>query len=329
MALSMYDQSQFIILKVAYLYYVNGLTQSSIAEELTISVTTVSRLLKKAKDEKIVEFVIKDPYTHCIELEETLKKKFCLKDVIIAPTVDAYSLNISSSDADYMRKLVALEAARYLQRIIRQGDVLGIGWGRTVYDMINYLNPAQKVDATFVTLHGSIPSIENDLDVRMLVSRISKAFCGKNYSFITEGMLENPNFLKLVKSRKNMELIYQMLKKINISICSVGSFYPYLDSNLSKPKFMSSQELAYLQGKGVVGDIVLRFYNSEGQECESDFKDRAVAIDLDDFRKIPSKVILASGLRKTYPVFCALKGKLVDVLIVDYQLGTAIRDYEI
>lgn len=328
MSPSIYDQSQFLILKAAYLYYVNGLTQRSVAEQLDISVPTVSRLLDKAKNEKIVEFVIKDPYTHCIELGETIKKNFKLKDVIIAPTVDTRSLNITSNDADYVRKLVALEGARYLQRVIKHCDVLGIGWGKTVYEMINYLNPSQKVDATFVTLHGSIPSIEDDLDVRTLVSRISKAFCGKNYSFITEGIMESPDLLNLIKSSKNIRRIYKMLKNINISICSVGSFYPYLDSNLAKPEFMSNEELTHLQEKGVVGDIVLRFYNNEGQECESDLKNRVVAIDLYDFKKIPSKIIIASGTRKTYPVVCALKGKLANILIVDYQLGKSILNYE-
>ncbi|MFR5731194.1 MAG: winged helix-turn-helix transcriptional regulator [Clostridium sp.] len=35
--------------------------QNQIAEELGISITTVSRLLKRAKEEKIIEFVIRDP----------------------------------------------------------------------------------------------------------------------------------------------------------------------------------------------------------------------------------------------------------------------------
>ena len=38
--------------------------------------------------------------------------------------------------------------------------------------MINYLNPSQKVNAKFVTLHGSIACCENELVVRTLVSRI-------------------------------------------------------------------------------------------------------------------------------------------------------------
>lgn len=85
MLLREYNQSTFIILKAAYLYYIKGLSQNEISDKLQVSITTVSRFIKKAKDEKIIEFVIKDPYIECIHLEEKLKETFGLKDVIIAP----------------------------------------------------------------------------------------------------------------------------------------------------------------------------------------------------------------------------------------------------
>ncbi|RHP43937.1 hypothetical protein DW836_12085 [Ruminococcus sp. AM34-9LB] len=50
-------------------------------------------------------------------------------------------------------------------RSLKESDILGVTWGSTVYHMINYLNPSQKVNAKFVTLHGSIACCENELDV--------------------------------------------------------------------------------------------------------------------------------------------------------------------
>lgn len=175
----MYNQSAFLVIKIAYMYYIENYSQNEIAKALQISVTTVSRMLKKAKQERIVEFVIRDPYVECISLEKELKETFGLKDVIIAP-----GLAVEAEDGNYLgdeesaKKLVALEGARYLQRIIKKNDVLGITWGSTIYRLINYLNPAQKVDATFVTLHGSIACCRNELDVRTLVLRMAKAFWG-------------------------------------------------------------------------------------------------------------------------------------------------------
>lgn len=127
MTVDMYNQSAFLVIKIAYMYYIENYSQNEIAKALQISVTTVSRMLKKAKQERIVEFVIRDPYVECISLEKELKETFGLKDVIIAP-----GLAVEAEDGNYLgdeesaKKLVALEGARYLQRIIKKNDVLGI-----------------------------------------------------------------------------------------------------------------------------------------------------------------------------------------------------------
>ena len=55
-------------------------------------------------------------------------------------------------------------------------------------------------------------------------------------------------------------------------------------------------------------------------------KDRTLSIDLEVFKKIPNKVTLASGVQKAYAVLSAVKGGLVDTLIVDSNLGTRLLE---
>ena len=55
---NIYMQSKNLILKAAHLYYHKGMRQQEIAEQLEISVSTVSRLLKKAKEQKSVHYSI-------------------------------------------------------------------------------------------------------------------------------------------------------------------------------------------------------------------------------------------------------------------------------
>jgi len=321
-----YNQSTFIILKAAYLYYLKEKSQNEIAEVLNISVPTVSRLIKKAKEEKIVEFVIRDPYLDCIDLEETLKQEFNLKDVVIAPinAQETDQKEVTAEMTDNMKKLVALEGARYLQRIITENDVLGISWGETMYHLIQYLNPCQKINGEFVTMHGSISGLNADLDVRNLVSRTSMAFGGKNHSLLAEALLSNPETAASIKKEKYVKQVYEMFDKITISISGIGSLYPQLDSLICKSEYLTNGEIQNLQDKNVVGDIVLRFFDRKGQECETDFKDRTIGIELEQFKQIKTKISVVSGQVKTHTVLAALKGGLIDVLITDYDLGKSI-----
>lgn len=317
-----YNQSTFIILKAAYLYYIKDIPQNEIAEMLNISITTVSRLIKKAKEEKIVEFVIRDPYIDCIRLEQELQETFGLKDVIIAPTPRTVENN--TSNCDNIKKLVALEGARYLQRIIKENDILGITWGSHMYYLINYLNPCQKVDASFVTLHGSIACCDNELDVRTLVSRMAKAFSGKKYYLLTEGLMSNKNIANSIKKEKNIQNVFKMFDNIDISINGIGSYYPTLSSVLAKKEYLNQPEVEDLQSKNVVGDVALRFFDMNGNECKTDLIDRTISIDFDKFKKIKTKITISSGKGKAFSVWSALKGNLIDVLITDYELGNSI-----
>lgn len=47
-----------LMTKVAYLYYGQGMTQPEIATQLDLSQATVSRLLKRAKQEQIVRVTV-------------------------------------------------------------------------------------------------------------------------------------------------------------------------------------------------------------------------------------------------------------------------------
>ena len=290
-----------------------------------MSVTTISRLLSKAREDKIIEFVIRDPYIECIRLEKKIKEQFHLKDVIIAPGINISEDGTSKSVEENVKKLVALEGARYLQRVIQKDDILGITWGSTVYHMINYLNPSQKVQAKFVTLHGSIASCENELDVRTLVSRMAKAFSGKNYYLLTEALMSSQEALDIIKQERNNWNVFAMFPQITIAVNGIGSFYPIQNSVLAKPDFMSAEDLQSLQEQGVVGDVALRFIDKDGCECKTSLARRMVAIDLELFRNIKTKITLASGEAKAHTLYAALKGRLIDVLIIDYKLAEALN----
>ncbi len=327
MEAEVYNQSTFLTLKAAYLYYLKGKNQNEVASILNISVPTVSRLIKKAVKEKIIEFVITDPYLSCIELEENLKNNFGLKDVIIAPVPNMTGVDSSVADnTDHVVKLVALEGARYIQRIITEEDILGISWGNTMYHLIHYLNPCRKVNAAFVTMHGSVASIKHELDVRTLVSRMAMTFGGRNYSLLMEGLMSRASLVESIKIEKNVKKLFEMYNQLTISVSGAGSLYPKITSAISKSEYLTHSELEKLKNKRVAGDIALRFFDLDGQECETDLKERTLAIDFQTYKKIRTKITVAAGEVKTHTILAALKGGLIDVLITDYYLGKSIMD---
>ncbi|MBQ4339784.1 MAG: helix-turn-helix domain-containing protein [Firmicutes bacterium] len=317
-----YNQSLCIVLRAANLYYLEGKSQREIADHLNISVPTVSRLLKRAKEEGVVSYVIPEPYRECLELEQEIKERYGLEEAIIVPIAG------EEQTEESVKKAVALEGARYVQRVIKPEDILGIAWGGTMYYLIQYLNPCQKTESTFVTLHGSITSCDSKLEVRSLVRRIAMAFGGKSYTLEPNGHQDDSGSLKALMDKKNIKEVIDLFSKITFSVSGIGSFYPEPTSPLSRIPYLDHSEYEELMGKGVYGDIMLRFIDENGKECESDLVHRTLAIDMDTYRSIPRKLIVASGRQKTCTLRAALKGKLADVLIIDSELARSLMRAE-
>ncbi len=310
MEFNSYEQSLNLIVKAAHLHYIRSLSQSEIAKQLDISVPTVSRLIKKAKQYGIIKFVIPENYKSCIELEEFLRESLSVRDVVVCPA-RADSVNIKND--------VALEGARYLQRLISEDDTLGIAWGRTIRLLINYLNPCLKKNVPFITLHGSITESDADLDPCTLSNRVAMSFGGGKYTLYSEGLLSDCNVLETRKQEVQVKKVLDYFKKCTISVSGAGSFYPLLDSPI--PKMLTQEQIDELISLDVYGDLMLHFIDKDGRECDSSLKNSHLGIDLDTYKKIPTKIIVAAGAFKARTISAFVKGGYVDVLIIDQTLA--------
>lgn len=234
-----YRQSNSLMMKTTFLYYEKGLSQSKIAKKLNISVSTVSRLLNNAKKEKMISFVVDERILEVADLEDILKEKFHLKDVIIARWMEKKF----EPDKEDIKKLVAFEGAQYIQRIIKDNDILGITFGRTIYHMINSFNPCKKTETQFVTLHGSIGKIHKDFNVDTLTERMAMSFGGKNYTIKAPGHANSEYEAKMMINRIDNNEVFDKFKHVNISVSGIGSFYPKRVSYLYSKNYFSKEEL--------------------------------------------------------------------------------------
>ncbi len=315
-----YRQSTSLMMKTTFLYYEKGLSQSKISKKLNISISTVSRLLNNAKKEKMVSFVVDEKVLEVADLEEIIKEKFNLKDVIIARWMEKRF----TPEKDDIKKLVAFEGAQYIQRIIKDNDILGITFGRTMYHMINSFNPCKKTDTQFVTLHGSLDKIHRDFNVDTLTERMAMSFGGKNYTIKAPGHANTEYEAKMLINRIDNHEVFEKFKNVNIVVSGVGSFYPDMTSYLCNENYFSQKQLEELKEQKVYADVGLRLINEQGEECNTSLKNRTIRISYEDFKNIPTKIIIVSGEYKKYSVKAAVKGGLADVLIIDYDLAKSL-----
>lgn len=215
---NIYMQSTNLILKAADLYYNQGMRQQEISEQLEISVSTVSRLLKKAKEQEIVRFTIDQKYLECLTLEEALCRRYGLREVIVAP-IPAESTELRLEEK---KKIVALEGARYLQRVVSDHDVIAWPTARRSVTSTTTSIPVSVTIRSSSRCHGVLEHETNRLDGSWLVPRIAKAFGGKSYTINCKGLQSSREDVLRSLSEPDICRVFEQFPKITVSISGVG-----------------------------------------------------------------------------------------------------------
>ena len=101
------------LVRASRLYYELGETQNAIAEQLGVTRPQVSRLLKRARAEGIVEIRIVDRTSVESPAGDALRRTFGLDAVHLAPTI--------AGPEDLTRRMVGRLAAEVLRGTLRTG----------------------------------------------------------------------------------------------------------------------------------------------------------------------------------------------------------------
>lgn len=302
------DENIRILLKVAQLYYQDNFTQQEIAENLRISRSKVSRVLQQAREQNIVQISIFSPSEDYTNLENKLEKKYGLKEVVIA-----FIPEINSQAA--IRRGLGTAAARYLHRLIQDGDLIGFTWGGSLSALADSIIPENKDNIQTVQLVGGLGEPDTDIHVIDIVKRAAIALNATMILIPAPGIVETIEAHKILLADKSIKQALDLAPKADIAFVGIGA--PSTDSMIVQGGIMTEDEMTHLISIGVVGDIGLRFFDILGNPILSDVDNRIIGASLATFRKISHTVGVAGGVEKLKAILGAIRGKYINTLITD------------
>lgn len=290
----------------ARLYYKSDYSQQQIADELGISRPTVSRLLQHAKEKGFVKIQIADPIEDIDDLESKLMVKYQLQDVGIC-----YSpLNTTSE----IKKYLGARAADYINDIVKDGDIIGVSWGTTMYSVACHLKPKAVKGAQIVQLKGGVSYSKGNIYADEIVERFAAAYSTIARYLPLPVIFESREIKEMVDRDRHMQRIVELGRQANIAVFTVGTVNS--DALLFRLGYISTAEQSILQQQGV-GDICSRFFDADGVICNHELDARTVGIKLEDLRNKEKSILVAGGARKIEAIKAALRGQFANVLITD------------
>lgn len=302
-----------LLVRVSWLYYIEGMTQKEIATMLDISRIKVTRILDKAKKEGLVYIDIIDPLTNCLQIERDLKTLFHLKDAMVVPTVDDKIEKIKDS----LGKATAI----YLRRILRNNMILATAWGSTISYVIPYLKPKKVLGLKVVSIMGGLApgSRENPFEI---ASKIATIFGGESYYLHAPAVTDSEKTSNILMEQEQVRLIFSMAKQANIGLVSIGDTTS--TSTLIKVGFLTYDDLEAVKKNGAVGEILGRYYDINGNKIPSIIDKRIIGLDLDEIKQIENVIGVSGGPVKVEPLLGAIRGGYIDTLITDEQTAKAL-----
>ncbi len=293
--------------EVAKLYYYEDITQDKIGEVLGLSRQKVWRILKQAREEGLVQIKIVELSEKDSEKEKILQEKYQLKEAKIAVSF--------SDDENVILRRVAQVAASYIKNRIEPYTTLGVAYGKTIFEMIHYLTPKTIPGLRVVQIMGGYGKLKGDVMAIELARRIAFNFEGDVVYLMAPAFAKDQTTRDAILSNEGVLKVLDMSRKADVALVGIGGVSE--TSTLLDTGDLYDYEIDELRRKKVVGNICGNFYDASGAIVETLADKRRISISLQDLQKIPVVIGVAGGKNKLFPIWGALKGKLIQILITD------------
>lgn len=295
-------------LEVARMYYEGHLGQVEIAKRLGLSRPTISRLLQFAQEHGIVQIKVVDPYSSVTKLEEGLKSKYGL--------AEAHVVYADSNDYKNVTQHLGAFTAQYLADTVKEGDLIGVSWGKTLYEVAKALKPQPVEKVEVVELKGSVtytPTPVFDEDVLM---KFGSAFHTRPHEFPLPVIFETQTTHDIVMQDRYIKKLRDLGRQANIAIFTAGTIRD--DALLFQTGYFDRTDIARIQERAV-GDICSRFFDRDGHIAVPEINARTVGIDLADLKQKERSILVAGGSWKFDAIKGALAGHYANCLVTDVE----------
>lgn len=300
------------IMWAAWLYYADQLTQHEIAQRLGVSRATIVNLLAAAREKGIVSISISTEAGASTRVARGLMAKYRLKGAFVIPR---------AADAQITDRL-GEAGARVLSGLIRDGDVIGVAWGRTVLaaaSRITMTRPA--LNLTVVQVSGSSIG-EQDFSPELCTSLLSSRINARCINLLAPAVLTTRALMAKLLAEPILQRQMALVHSTHHVLFGVGDVGPR--STVRRAGICTDAEFEDYVARGAEAAIIGRFINAEGKPLGGPHDERMVGISLNDLRKVENRVCLGGGRAKLKALKAALSGGYATHFVTDIDMGEAL-----
>jgi deoxyribonucleoside regulator len=296
-----------LLTEVATQFYLRGRTQVEIARDLGLDPSTVSRHLRRAREEGIVRVEIRPPRRQNVDLARAIADRYGVSRIVVA-----------TSDGSEL----AAVAADYIGGLLRSGMRVGIGWGQTLSSVVQFMTPGEATDLTLGQLAGGLVESTPGIQGHELVRQLATLYPESRVQYLhAPSVVDSPAIRDAIMSDSSVEAALAVAASCELALVGIGSMEE--GATMMRAGQLGARERQRLIEDGAVGSMNTRFYDAHGQPVTR-LDDRTIAISWNELKAIPLVVAVAGGRNKAPAIRAALRTGCVQVLVTDEAAATML-----
>ncbi|WP_430868940.1 sugar-binding transcriptional regulator [Demequina aurantiaca] len=302
--------------EAAGMYYLENDTMEAVARKLGQSRSSVSRLLKEARETGIVRIQVRDVGT-ASDVAQELTRRFRVRTHVVR-------VREPMGDAERLDR-VARFAATALTDWFEDGMTLGVAWGTTVSSIITHLKEKPLAGATVVQLNGSVsPSTTGLAFGAEQMSAIARAFHADMMPFPVPAFFDFPRTREMMWQERSVKEVLQRQAQADMALFGIGTINSPVPSHVYTSGYLDEIDRHTLAQNNVVGDVCTVFLRGDGSWRDIAINSRASGPTPHEIARIPRRIAVVASPTKDTALFAALRARTITELIVDSGTAQAL-----
>lgn len=292
------------VVAIASLYYYDDVTQEELSKRFGLSRARISRLLKRAREDGVVEIRVHQQPGVRADLEQEFIRRFGIDRLLVA---------VDQRDPQGQRLAVGSLVASHLVRTLSDGMIVATGMGRNVAAVAEGIVPSVRRAVTFVSAIGGSARAGETMNPDHIGRRLAVRFGGDSETLYAPALVANMMLRDALYQNETVKMVLDRARRADVGLVGIGDLSE--DSNMVRMGWFSPQEVAEARLSGTIGDIMgYDFIDIQGQPSTTEMQGRVIGLNTRDLLRIPDVVAIASENTKAAAILGALRTGVINTL---------------
>jgi deoxyribonucleoside regulator len=293
-----------LLVRVAQLYYEQGLTQAEIGDREHLTRWKVGRLLEEARAVGIVRITIVHPQARRGAVEAEIQRRYGIQECVVVPSTNASQL-----------EAVGRAAAALLERMASTLRTLGVSWGNTIDAVAEALPRGWNDGVEVIQINGSVSRSIIPTTAVSAVNAIATKGSGRVMLLPVPAIVEHAATRAALEKEAFVGETLRRAAQADALLFSLGVLDD--ESVLVHSGAVTDAELLRLRAASACGDVLGHYLDPASEIADADLEARAIGLSLEDLAAARCSIGVASGHRKADIIRAALRRGILDVLVTD------------